>query len=67
MRKLFRIFLCVCIVNPLLLTACWDYKDIEEFTIVAGVAIDKADQGKYLATIEIVYIQGGGGEGKEIR
>lgn len=63
MRKLFRIFLCVCILNPFLLTACWNYKDIDELTIAAGMAIDKTSQGKYLVTIEIVHIEAKGQEG----
>lgn len=52
---------CVCLALVLLfvlsLAGCWSYRGLDEMAIVAGVAIDRADEsGKYLLTFEIVDI-----------
>lgn len=48
----------------LLATACWNYREVEQLTIVAGFAIDKTFDGKYLLTFEIVDLHEAKGEGK---
>ncbi len=40
------------------LTACWNYREVERLTIVEGFAIDKAENGNYLLTFEVVDFQG---------
>jgi spore germination protein KC len=42
---------------PLTLTGCWNYKEIDQLTIAAGMAIDKTAEDKYLVTIEIVHVK----------
>lgn len=41
-----------------LCTACWDYREVDRLTIVTGFSIDKANNGGYLFTIEVVDLQG---------
>jgi spore germination protein KC len=42
------------------LTGCWNYREIESMSIVAGVAIDKSQSSKqYEMTAEIIDIQSG--------
>lgn len=41
-------------------TSCWNYREIENLQIVAGVAIDKSSDGKkYILTIETIDFSGG--------
>lgn len=47
-----------------LLTGCWNYRDLDQLSIVAGVAIDKGSKDKYLVTIEVVDIKS---EGKNVK
>jgi spore germination protein KC len=42
-----------------ILTGCWNYREIEKLTIVAGVAIDKGKNHKYQITVETIEISGG--------
>lgn len=41
-----------------LYTACWDYREVDQMTIVAGLAVDKTHTGDYLLTFEAVDLQG---------
>lgn len=42
-----------------MLTGCWNYRGLDEMTIVAGVAIDKnPENGNFLLTFEFVDISG---------
>jgi len=45
------IALCTC-----MFTGCWNYREIEKMAIVAGVAIDKSEDGKTLITVEIISV-----------
>lgn len=40
-------------------TGCWNYREIDTVAIVAGVAVDKGTEDKYMITAEIVQISGG--------
>ncbi len=42
------------ILNAAALTGCWDYRETDRLTIVAGMAVDKNEEGKYRLMIEIV-------------
>lgn len=55
--KKFFILLGIFFIMPLC-TACWDYREVEQMTIVAGIAIDKTYNGDYLLTFEAVDLQG---------
>jgi spore germination protein KC len=36
----------------LILSGCWDHRELSEITVVVGMAVDKGDDGKYILTIE---------------
>ncbi len=51
----------------ILLSGCWNYHDIEKYSIVAGIAIDKDEQSdKYLLTAEIIDFEISGKETKNV-
>ena len=57
--KLFLIL--ILIILMMILSGCWNYKDIEDMVIAAGMAVDKdEDSGDYLLTIEVVNNQPSG-------
>lgn len=62
MKKLV-VLLSVFLVIPLL-TACWDYREVNEMSIVVGFSVDKGSTSKFLVTYEIVDMQEAGKEGK---
>ena len=53
-------FIVTVILIPLLIAGCWNYKEIDTFAIVAGIAMDKGTNGdKYHLTFETVDTSGG--------
>lgn len=51
-------------ISCLLFSGCWNYREIEKLSIVAGFAIDKeADTGNYILTVETIDVSGGGSNG----
>lgn len=56
-----RIILLVLMIfmNSIFTVGCWNYREIDKLAIVAGVAIDKAADGQYKVTVEIIKISGG--------
>lgn len=42
------------------LSGCWDYRDIEQLNMVAGIAVDKSADNKYKVTMEIVHLESSG-------
>jgi len=50
MRKLFILLLPACLV----LSGCWDYKDLNKLSIVSGIAFDNAEDSGITVTLEIV-------------
>lgn len=58
------ILLQLLILSLMLLNGCWDYKEINKLSIVAGVAADRSEAGKYNLTFEIVDLHDGGEETK---
>src|SRR4051812_32078859 len=61
MMRVVRAFLLsiVILFNSIMLSGCWNYREIDNMSIAAGVAIDKSENNKYLMTVEIVEIKGG--------
>jgi spore germination protein KC len=59
--KIIRITLLVLltIINSIVVTSCWNYREVDELSIVAGVAVDKGTNGLYKITAEIIKISGG--------
>lgn len=43
----------------LILTSCWNYREVNEMAIVIGAALDKGVTRKYLLTVEILDVGGG--------
>ncbi|WP_446692492.1 Ger(x)C family spore germination protein, partial [Ruminiclostridium cellobioparum] len=41
---------------------CWDYREINQMSIVSGAAVDKTPDGKYKLSIEIIDLKSGGKE-----
>lgn len=61
MRKIFCMIFIIGVV--LISTGCWDYSEINDRAIVAGFAVDKGQDKKYLLTVEITNLSV---EGKEV-
>lgn len=65
MRKSRIIILLVLVLNMLMITGCWNYREIENLSIVAGLAIDKRQSGSgYHLTFDTVDVSGGAGKEK---
>ncbi|MDF2989463.1 MAG: germination protein Ger(X)C family, partial [Eubacterium sp.] len=64
MKKRVLLLLLVCLINIITCTGCWNYREIDKMSIVAGVAIDKTPEGKYKITAEIIDLHEGGREAK---
>ncbi|NUU61678.1 Ger(x)C family spore germination protein [Paenibacillus agri] len=61
MIRLGRVLFILLSLLPLLsLFGCWNYKEVDDMSIVAGVALDKDEKsGKLLLTVEMVDTKGG--------
>ncbi|ERK31077.1 Ger(x)C family spore germination protein [Clostridium intestinale] len=50
----------IVIISAYLFTGCWNYREINNLSVVAGIAIDRNElDGKYEVTIEIVNVKKG--------
>ena len=38
----------------LLLTGCWDQRELSDISVVTGMAIDKGEKGRYKLTVEAI-------------
>lgn len=60
MKKLkIVLIMLIIIVNLVFITGCWNYREIDELSIVAGMAIDKGVKERFQITIEVIKISGG--------
>ena len=61
-----RLFCALLMLNVLgiFCTGCWNYREINNMSIVSGAAIDKTSDGKYKLSIEIIDLKTGGVEAK---
>ena len=61
MRRMKKIsVLLMAFLLPVLLSGCWDYREVESLTLVAGMAIDRGQNGgKYHLTFECIQMAGG--------
>lgn len=48
------------IINITALSGCWNYRETEDISIVAGLAIDKGNAGEYILTFEIADLHEAG-------
>lgn len=51
-KRVFSAFLII--MNLIVMTGCWGYKEINELPIVIGAAIDKISKDEYLLTVEVL-------------
>ena len=63
MKKRFLLILIPCL---LIITGCWNRRELNELALVVGIAIDKADDNQFLVTVQVVdpgeiAFKGGGG------
>lgn len=58
------LFLILLIINATLFSGCWNYREINKLSIVAGMAIDKSETGNFKITIEIIDLHESGRESK---
>lgn len=57
MKKLRTCFLVLIItINLIFISGCWNYKEVDKFQIVAGLAVDKGKNDKYQITAEIADV-----------
>jgi len=49
-----RVLLAFLLIFPLLLTGCWSNRDLSDMNIVAGVGLDRTEDGKVLLTVQVV-------------
>ena len=64
MNKRFVLFCTVMISVVILLSGCWNYREVDRIAIVSGLAVDQSPKGdKFLLTAEIVDVQGSLTEG----
>ncbi|EFV75660.1 hypothetical protein HMPREF1013_04155 [Bacillus sp. 2_A_57_CT2] len=40
------------ILTAILLSGCWDQRELSEITVVTGMAVDKGENDKYILTVE---------------
>lgn len=60
MRRIRGILLTVTLLSIFTLFAgCWNYREVDDFLIVAGVAVDKEPGGQYRLTAEVIKTSGG--------
>ncbi|MEL7597184.1 MAG: hypothetical protein AAGU01_03170 [Clostridiaceae bacterium] len=58
------------LINTIILSACWNYREIDKIEILAGAAVDKdKDTNKFILTMELIEPTGknGGLESKIIQ
>lgn len=49
----------VILISALVTTGCWNYREVDKFSIVAGVAVDKGQKNQYQLTAEIIQVSAG--------
>ena len=64
MKKRVFILIAIFIINSILLSGCSNYRELDKLTLIAGLTIDKNEQGKYLVTVETVDLNEGGRDTK---
>lgn len=60
MKKRSCYLIVLCLANIILNTGCWNYREINNLSIVAGAAVDKTEEGNYKVTTEVVDLHEGG-------
>lgn len=65
--KRYSLLILIIFTSSIVLTGCWNYYDIEKYSIVSGFAIDRNINGNnYLVTVEIIDFEMSGKEAKQV-
>ncbi|HYE83934.1 MAG TPA: Ger(x)C family spore germination protein [Clostridia bacterium] len=58
MKKINTLFLIgILLSSTWLLSGCWNYKEVEQLSIVSGATIDMVEKDKVLVTVEIISVK----------
>ena len=49
----------IILMNSIFASGCWNYREVDELSIVAGMAVDKGIENQFQMTVEIVQISSG--------
>jgi spore germination protein KC len=47
------------IFSPMIISGCWNYREVDQLLVVAGVALDKGKTERYAVTVEVIHMSGG--------
>lgn len=61
------ISIAICILISLSLIGCWNYRGLNQMTIITGIAIDKTEEGKYYLSMEAVDTSSDKGAGTKAK
>lgn len=64
MKKTTSPLLIMAFMGIVLMSGCWNYREINTLAIVSGAAVDKGKEEKYMMTVEVISFSGGGKEAK---
>ncbi len=53
-KGIFAVQILLLLMFPLLLTGCWNNRDLVDINIATGIGLDRTEEGKLLLTIQIV-------------
>lgn len=60
MKKIKNLLLMlIVIINALTFTGCWNYREVDQLSIVAGIAVDQGKEQQYEMTVETIEVSGG--------
>ncbi len=54
-RKIFLIILMIAVLQTIV-SGCWNYREVDRLSIVAGIAVDKGVKEQYSVTVEVIRI-----------
>ena len=50
------ILLAFIIIGSSILSGCWNYREIDDYSLIAGIAIDKGEEDNYEMLFEIIDV-----------
>lgn len=54
------ILLALILIDTLILSGCWNYREIDYYSLIGGIAIDKGEEDNYEILFEIIDVRGEG-------
>jgi spore germination protein KC len=49
----------IILINSIFSSGCWNYREVDEYSIIAGLAVDKGTKNEFQMTAEIIKISAG--------